>query len=183
MRFLVRAFLALVVLVAAVLAVAYGVGATLPVDHTTSITGTVRAAPEKVFGLITNVAAGAAWRTGVKGVQVLPPEPDPNGPQDHWIEDLGHGTTMNFLAVRTQPLTPQGQARRDVLLSDPGAAYGGTWTYELAPGSSPAETILTITETGFIRPPVYRFVMAHVLGMTKNLDQYMSDVKAAAARP
>jgi hypothetical protein len=85
---------------------------------------------------------------------------------------------MTFLAARTD--TP---SRRDVLLDLPSASYGGTWIYELTPGPSPSETTLRITETGFIKPPFYRFMMAHIFGPTSNLDQYMSDIKAAAARP
>jgi hypothetical protein len=68
------------------------------------------------------------------------------------------------------------------MLDDPKASYGGTWTYELAPGPEPNTTMLKITETGFIRPPLYRFIMKHVLGMTHNLDQYMHDIQAAVRR-
>ena len=82
-----------------------------------------------------------------------------------------------FLATRTDP-----PYRRDVLLDDPKASYGGTWTYELTPGPSQNTTTLKITETGFIRPPVYRFLMKHVIGMTHNLDEYMKDVQTAAKK-
>ena len=85
---------------------------------------------------------------------------------------------MTFLATRTEP-----PVRRDVLLDDPKASYGGTWTYELSPGPDPTTTTLHITETGFIKPPLYRFVMAHVIGPTHNLDQYMTDIQAAASKP
>ena len=154
--------------------IAYVDGSSLPVDHTVSVTGAVPAPPQKVFALITNVADGARWRHSVKSVKVLPPDAG----RDHWIEDLGHGQTMTFLATRTDFLT-----RRDVLLTVPGAPYGGTWTYELSPGATPDETTLKITETGFIHPPIYRFVMAHIFGPTRNLDQYMTDINAAATKP
>ena len=72
--------------------------------------------------------------------------------------------------------------RREVLLDDPNASYGGTWTYELAPGESPATTNLRITESGFIKPPVYRFLMSHVMGPTRNLEKYMKDIQAAATK-
>jgi len=93
--------------------IAYADGNSLPVDHTVSVTGAVPAPPQKVFALITNVADGAHWRHSVKSVKVLPSDAG----RDHWIEDLGHGQTMNFLATRTDFLT-----RRDVLLTVPGAA-------------------------------------------------------------
>ena len=95
--------------------------------------------------------------------------------RDHWTEHLAHNQTMTFLATRTEAPT-----RRDVLLDLATPAYGGTWTYLLAPGPTPNTTTLTITETGFIHPALYRFMMHHVIGMTYNLDQYLADVRAAA---
>jgi hypothetical protein len=177
MRTLIRIGLSFVALIVLVVAVAYLDGMTLPVNHTTTITGTVAAPPAKVFALIANPAAGPIWRPAVKSVQVLAPVYGPQGDLDHWTEDLGHGQTMTFLAVRNNPPT-----RRDVLLDIPGASYGGTWTYEIAPGPTPNTTTLKITETGFINPPLYRFMMHHVIGMTHNLDVYMKDMQAEAPK-
>jgi len=176
MKMLGRIVLGILLLLAVVVAGVYVDGAMLPVEHSTTITGVVDAPPAKVFAIITNVADGASWRKSVKSVTVLPQDAG----RDHWVEDLGHGETMNFLATRTEPVDVAGVGRRDVLLNDPKALYGGTWTYLLAPGDSPNQTKLSITEGGFIKPPVYRFVMRHVMGMTANLDQYMADIKAAA---
>jgi hypothetical protein len=148
-------------------------GTRLPVNHTVSVTGVVPAPQDKVFSLITNVKKGHEWRPAVKSVTVL----DPDQGRDHWVEHLGHGQFMTFLATNTIP-----PVRRDVLLDEPSASYGGTWTYELAPGPTPSSTTLRITENGFIRPPVYRFVMAHIMGPTRNLDEYMKDIQAAAAK-
>jgi hypothetical protein len=99
----------------------------------------------------------------------------PDQGRDHWVEHLKYGQFMTFLATRTEP-----PVRRDVLLEDPKASYGGTWTYELSPGPDLATTTLRITENGFIKPPLYRFIMVHVMGPTHNLDQYMKDIQAAA---
>ena len=152
----------------------YIAGARLPYSHSVSVTGVVPAPQDKIFALITNVVKGAEWRPAVKSVTVL--EPDQG--RDHWVEHLKYGQFMTFLATRTEP-----PVRREVLLDNPKAAYGGTWTYELSPGPDPSTTTLRITETGFIKPPLYRFVMAHVMGPTHNLDQYMTDIQAAASKP
>jgi hypothetical protein len=169
--------------------ICYGIGASLPVDHTATVTGVVAAPPAKVFAIITNVGAGASWRSQVKSVQVLPPDAG----RDHWVETLGRGQTMSFLALRTEAPQPYGPAvgpetvvaRRSVQLADPGSAYGGTWLYELSPtltNQGDQATLLKITETGFINPPLYRFMMVHVMGMTANLDQYLRDIQAQAKR-
>ena len=148
-------FILLVLVIVSILI--YIDGARLPYDHTVSVTGVVAAPPDKVFARISDVANGAAWRPAVKSVTMLAPDQG----RDHWVESLGHGQTMTFLAIRTEPST-----RREVRLDDPNASYGGTWTYELSPGASPATTTLRITETGFIKPPIYRFIMARVMGPT-----------------
>lgn len=164
-------FILIVLVLAGV--IVYVDGAHLPYDHSVSVTGVVAAPQDKVFKLITDVANGPSWRPAVKSVTTLQPD---NG-RDHWVEYLAYGQYMTFLAVRTErPI------RRDVQLDDPHAAYGGTWTYELSPGPDANTTTLRITENGFIKPPVYRFVMAHVMGPTRNLDQYLKDIQAAATR-
>lgn len=175
----------LILLLAAGVAV-YTDGARLPVDHTVSVTGVVNAAPDKVFALITDVAKAAEWRPEVKSVTVLHDQDQVH--RDHWVEHLAYGQFMTYLAIRTDPVNPAAPAagpetvvaRREVQLDDPKASYGGGWTYELLPGPDPGTTTLRITETGFINPPLYRFAMAHIMGPTRNLDQYMKDIQAAA---
>ena len=174
MKTLWRTLLGLAALLVLVGIIAYADGASLPVNHVVSVNGMVSAPPTKVFELITGVAAAPTWRHEVKSVNLLPPIEG----REHWVEDLGHGVQMNFIATRTDPVSAEGTARRDVLLND--ASYGGTWTYELTPGPTADQTNLKITETGYINPPIYRFMMAHIFGMTKNLDQYMTEIKAAA---
>jgi hypothetical protein len=177
MKIVVRSLVFLALVVALAVGIAYLDGATLPVNHSVSVTGVVQAPPEKVFSIITDVANGASWRPGVKSVTMLTPEEGPDGKEDHWIEDLSFGQKMTFLAIHTtRPI------RRDVLLDDPNATYGGTWIYELSPGPSPGTTTLHITEAGFTHPPIYRFIMAHVYGPTHNLDQYMENIQTAATR-
>ena len=171
MRTLRRILLGLAVLIAILFAIAYIDGLTLPVNHVATVTGTVAAPPAKVFALITNVPAIPTWRHAVQSVTVLPPD---NG-RDHWTEHLAHNQTMSFLATRTEAPT-----RRDVLLDLATPSYGGTWTYLLAPDPTPNTTTLTITETGFINPPLYRFLMHHIIGLTYNLNQYLTDVRTAA---
>ena len=172
-----RILLNIVVVVAILVLAAYVDGTTLPVNHTTTVTHTINAPPEKVFAQITNIAAGASWRPEVKSVNVLPAEIGPNGPQDHWVEDLGHGQTMTFLSTKTQaPIAPAETGVREVLLDVPGASYGGTWTYNVSPGPTAGTTMLAITEDGYIEPPLYRFMMHHIFGMTHNLDAYQKDI-------
>lgn len=178
MKILLRIVLTFIAAVVVIGIAAYVDGAMLPVEHSASVTDVVDAPPSRVFALITDIAHAPNWRHAVQSVQVLPPD---NG-RDHWIENLGHGQTMNFLAVATEPVSGAGVGRREVRLDDPGASYGGTWNYDISPGPTANQTSLRITEAGFIKPPLYRFMMVHIFGMTRNLDQYMSDLKAATGK-
>lgn len=148
-------------------------GSHISASHTVSVTGVVNAPPEKVWSLITNVEKVPDWRRSVKAVTML----QQDSGRDHWVEHLAHGRFMTFLAVRSEP-----PVRRDVQSDDPKAPYGGVWTYELSPGSSPSTTNLRITETGYINPPIYRFFMARVVGLTRNLNLYLKDIQTAAAK-
>lgn len=176
MKTLLRVLLSIVGVIALIILGAYADGATMPVDHTVSVSGVVAASPDKVFARITNIAAAPSWRPEVQSVQVLPKD----NTRDAWVEDLGHGMTMKFLAVTTAPPDPTGHALREVKLDDP--TYGGVWSYELSPGPTPNTTNLKITEKGYIIPPIYRFMMAHIMGPTKNLQDYLDHMQAAATK-
>jgi hypothetical protein len=56
-------------------------------------------------------------------------------------------------------------------------AYGGTWTFEIAPEGHDAST-LTITERGEVYNPLFRTVM-RVAGQTRSLDGYLAKLQAA----
>jgi len=170
MKLVKRILLALLVLIVAVLGIAWLDGSTLSYDHSASVTGTVNAPPATVFAKIADVAHGPEWRPQVQSVTVASATPG----HEVWTEDLGHGQQMSFLAVRNEP-----NIRRDVKLDDAGASYGGTWVYELSPGPTPGTTTLKITENGYIKPAIYRFVMKHVIGMTYNLNIYLKNMQAA----
>jgi hypothetical protein len=172
-RIILRILLGLVLIVCVVGIVAYAMGARLPVDHVATVSGTVEATPAKVFSLITDITSDSKWRKDVKSVSVLSHDPG----YERWIEILGDGTSMEFQAVRTDPPGPDGHATREVKLN--GTSYGGTWTYSISPGPTPNETALQITERGFVHPPIYRFMMVYIFGMTSNLKQYLHDIEGA----
>jgi hypothetical protein len=56
-------------------------------------------------------------------------------------------------------------------------AFGGTWTFEIAPEGHDAST-LTITERGEVYNPLFRTVM-RVTGQTRSLDAYLAKLQAA----
>ena len=176
MKTLLRVVLSVLGVLVLVGLIAYADGRTLPVNHVASVSGTVNAPPAKVFAIMSDVASGPSWRSEVKGVQMLPR----NEGRDAWMEDYGSGQKMQLVTLSSTPPAETGQAVRVVETKEP--SYGGTWTYDIAPGSSPNTSTLTITEHGYINPPLYRFMMAHIFGPTKNLKDYLKDMQAAASK-
>jgi hypothetical protein len=56
-------------------------------------------------------------------------------------------------------------------------AFGGTWTFEIAPEGHDASTV-TITERGEIYNPLFRTVM-RILGHTRTIDAYLTKLESA----
>ncbi len=56
-------------------------------------------------------------------------------------------------------------------------AFGGTWTFEIAPEGHEAST-LTITERGEVYNPLFRTVM-RLTGQTRTIDAYLLKLQAA----
>lgn len=56
--------------------------------------------------------------------------------------------------------------------------FGGSWTYDFAPTA--AGTTLTVVERGEVYNPVFRFVSRYVVGHTRTLDAYFTDLHKAA---
>ena len=56
-------------------------------------------------------------------------------------------------------------------------AFGGTWTFELAPDGHDASTV-TITERGEIHNPLFRTVM-RVMGHARTIDAYLAKLERA----
>jgi len=174
MRWIKRITLGLVVLLILIFFVAWLRGNFLPVHHATTVAADLNAPPEKVWQLITTVSAQPTWRTGLISIEPLAPESG----KEHWREHLAHNQTMDFIADETVPTT-----RRVVRLDLPNGSYTGSWIYELTPGATSSTTHITITEDGNIYPAIYRTLMHDVIGMKSNLNQYLSDLQKATAKP
>ena len=52
--------------------------------------------------------------------------------------------------------------------------FGGTWTYEIAAVEGGAT--LRITEDGFVKPALFRFMARFIFGHTATIEQYLKDL-------
>ena len=103
----------------ALILIAWAVGATLPVDHTATVSARIDAPPDQVWGLITDPARYPEWRPDVESVTVL--TRDSTGLT--WTESLGTGA-MTFETTAWDP-----PRRMTARITDEDLPFGGAWTY------------------------------------------------------
>ena len=161
MKWVLVALAVVVALVVVIVAIGYA----LPVKHVASRQARLAQSPDKVFAVITKVEDFPAWRPSVKRVEVLPQN---NGrPRFREI-----GSDGSILFETDSVVAGKRLVNR---IADPSLPFGGRWTYDLAPDGS--GTRLTITEDGEVYNPIFRFVSRFIMGHTRTIDQFLTDLQ------
>lgn len=141
--------------------VLYVLGRGLPVRHTSRLTVVLPAARPAVWAVITDYARMPDWWPDVKGIRL---ETQPNGEVWTWNKD-SHGQEIAF---RTKEESAPARLVREIMGDD--LPFGGTWTFALVDlGKS---TQLTITEDGFIKPPLFRAIAQYFIGIDKTMKSF-----------
>lgn len=149
------------VLIVALVAV---IGWMLPAGHHAERRVVLHATPEQVFGVITDVAQAASWRSDVTRVEAV----------------SGTGVGMTFREVGSNGTVPYRvevfePGRRLVTRIDTRSLpFGGTWTFDLA--AVEGGTALTIAEDGEVYNPVFRFMSRFVMSQTASIERYQADL-------
>lgn len=138
--------------IALLAAVPWVVGATLPAEHSISVSAEVAGSPVEVWGALADPASYPEWRPGVSRVEVVSGE----GAPAVWREVTGEG------AVTYRRLAAERPRRLVVEIADRNLPYGGRWTYRLEPSAD--GTRVTITEDGVVHSPLFRFFSRFVFG-------------------
>ncbi|MEO5762821.1 MAG: SRPBCC domain-containing protein [Vicinamibacteria bacterium] len=148
-----------------VLILVYRIGSRMPREHRASRSKRIGAPPSDVFNAITDVQGFAAWRTDLKKVELLD---DVNGKR-RYRETSDHGP-LTFEVTEAAP-----GKRVITTIVDEGQPFGGSWTFELRPEG--AVTRVTITEDGYVSPPIFRLLSRYVFGHTANMDNYLKNLE------
>ena len=159
MKWLLLAVVAVLGLVAA----AVLIGTLLPKAHVASRSARFSQPPETVWAVITGPPD---WRPEVKSFDALPP----GDGHRRWREMDRHGQSITFEELESIP--PTHLVSRIV---DTNLAFGGGWTYDIAP--APGGCILTITESGEVYNPMFRFVSRFIVGHTATMDAYLKALR------
>ena len=153
--------LAIGILVALVALMAL-VGAFVPREHRATSSVTLRQPPDSVWNVVRDLGGVTAWWPEMKQAERLP---DRDG-HEVWRQKTG-GFDMTLVVTESQ-----GPRRLVTRIDAPeGAAFGGTWTYELAPAGD--VTRVSVTEAGWIANPIFRFLSRFVFGYYGTLDGYL----------
>lgn len=144
------------------------IGAFVSRDHRATSTITLRQPPDSVWKVVRDIGGAPAWFSAMQKSERLP---DRDG-HEVWRQKMS-GFDVPIIVMESSP------PRRLVTQIDPtaGGAFGGTWTYELAPDS--AGTRISVTEAGWISNPIFRFMSRFLFGYYGSLDKYL---KALGAR-
>jgi uncharacterized protein YndB with AHSA1/START domain len=138
------------------------VGVFIPRDHRATSTITLHQPPDSVWKTVRDLGGIPAWWSEMKESVRLP---DKDG-HEAWRQKVS-GFDMRRAVLESQP------PRRLVTKIDspPGAAFGGTWTYELTADSG--GTRISVTEAGWIANPIFRFMSRFLFGYYGSLDGYL----------
>jgi uncharacterized protein YndB with AHSA1/START domain len=149
--------------VAAIVAVAAMVGLVLPKGHRASRTVTLDATPHAVFAVIADFARSAEWRPDVQRVEIL----SGAGPGMEFRE-IGSNGSVRYRVDALEPDT-----RIVTRVADTTLAFGGSWTFDLAPTTA-GDTRLTITEDGEVYSPFFRLMSKLFFPPTATIDKYLA---------
>ena len=86
--------------------------------------------------------------------------------------------TKGWAGAATTEIVEQDEPRVLVTKIVGESAYGGTWTFEIAPDGHDASTV-TITERGEVYNPAFRMLSRYVFGQTRSLETYLVKLEAA----
>jgi hypothetical protein len=145
------------------------IGAVLPVRHRATRRARFRQSPAVLYAIL---AGPPDWRSDVKSFGSLP---DRDGRRQWWEQD-GHGRRIRYELVEDSP-----PLRRTVRIADPSLPFGGTWTYEISPAPEGAD--LRITEDGEVRNAIFRFVSRFVIGHTRTIETFFSNLGTKTGEP
>jgi uncharacterized protein YndB with AHSA1/START domain len=148
----------------ALVVIALVIGSNLPREHVAVVRTRYAAPPAAVWSLLSDPSAAPTWRKDVKRVEKIP---DING-HPAWKEESGFGLITYELVESTDSVS------RTTRIADETLPYGGQWEHRLAPAGSGTE--LTITERGFVKPALFRFMSRYLFGYTATLKGLMTEL-------
>ncbi len=165
-RTLKRIIIGMLIVIAGLVAVVYGVGSSLPRNHIAAVRAEFAASPEEIFATIADYRAYPEWRPSVEGIEELPARDG----KPAWVE-LGLTGPLPMELTESEPPT-----RLVSTIVSEGMPFGGRWIFEIEPAGTGAT--VTITEEGEVYSAVFRFVSRFLMGHHGTMSRFLSDLAA-----
>lgn len=139
------------------------VGRALPRTHL--VTSHIRLAqpPDTVWAVVRNLGGVASWWPEVKRVERM----ESSDGKERWRETMGQDFAMTLVISEDEPP----RRFKATIEDEPGAAFGGSWVYEVAP--APGGSEVWVHEEGWVGNPVFR-VISRVMGYHRTMDSYLA---------
>jgi len=156
-----------IVVIVAVPAVIYLIGSRLPVKHTATVRGQIKAQPAEVWAIITDFPGQTRWRKGLKKVER---SADKSG-HEVWLEDGKREGKLLLETMQAEP--PKLLVRR---IANEKLPFGGGWAIELAQAGF--GTLVIVTENGEVYNPIFRFFSRFVMDQSATIRNYLANLEA-----
>lgn len=154
---------------ALLVALAWLIGALLPREHTATRAVVIRQPAAVLFDTARDFARHPEWRRDLRASEILPPSS-----ADAFVryrETSAHGTLTYALREAEAP------HRLVTEIADDTLPFGGRWTIEFTPAGE-GSTRVRVTEQGFVRPALFRFLARFVFGHTRTMESYLRQLAA-----
>lgn len=148
------------------------IGLALPRAHVAARAAVLAKPPADVWAALTDLDAQPRWRKGLEKLERL------DGAR--FRETTTQGAII-FEIVEERP-----HELRITRIADDKLPFGGRWIYELAPAGTvdgAGGTRLAITEDGFIKNPVFRFLARTVFSTSATMEAFLRDLAAHLGVP
>ena len=149
----------------------YVAGSRMPREHRTQMTKVFRSNRATVWAALTDYASMPQWWPAVKSIRT---EKLPDGTELTWNTD-SHGQEIPF---RTGESRTNEKLVRVIAKDD--LPFGGTWTYELVDAPQ-GGTQLTLTEDGYIKPPIFRAMARWFFGLDTTMKDFLAHFEKRVA--
>lgn len=159
-------FIILGVLLALIL-ICWIIGALLPRDHIASASIKLKAPPEQIWPIISDLEHHSDWQSGYKKVERLP---DRDGKPVYKM--IGAGAGADAITLMISESSPP--SKLVTTIADDSLPFGGTWTWEITPDGDGSR--VTITERGFVKPAIFRFVGKFFMGYDSMIKTTLRDL-------
>lgn len=135
-----------------------------PETHETVRSKKYSASPAVIFKIISDFTQYPHWRSDVKAVEI-----QENG--QLIIEKNRRGVLPYRIKERVE------NVKLVTVIDDPSLPFSGTWSFDIAGEGNTCQ--LTITETGKVPNPLFRFFSKYVFSQENTVQNYLQDLEKA----